>query len=441
MASTHDPVLGRRPEYDALIAEGLASGLSHSKIAGQLNALYQLGVNKDHVRTRIRFAHVTPAQDAPGAEEGPEAASAPTEEEKWAERVLTERQRSADRAVAKEMSAAVKGAARWQDFLDLFQSSLADVRRPEVQPLTIPTGSGTPEQMVVLIGDIHIGKLADPRVVGSEFGYNVPIFEQRLARLKDRMLRLYALNSQTAPITSMRIYFLGDGVDGADMRRGHAHRVDQSVQNSMDQALLLTYSFETLVREMRATLGIPIEIVWEFGNHGRIGDFGVNLPADNYDYVAGQMLGIALRDEVAAGGVQLHADSLKYSISQLGPLRVYTSHNDGIKGGDGFAGLPINGMARGSAKDTGLHQQLFDLYMMAHFHTPQDITTQTSRIIMNGAWDGGDDYSVNGIKAASEPVQWAFGIHPTKGMTWQARINLAAARRQPSPVVRFDEAA
>lgn len=428
MASREPAVLSTKPEYDAFIGEGVARGDSHAQIAEALNATFGLDVNKDQVRGRIRYGFVT--VDAPAEKSA---------EERFNDRVRDERQKAEDRAVSKEMAQAVKGAARWQDFLDIFSSSLGTVRRPDsVTPLTIPTGSGTPEQMVVLISDIHIGKLADPRVIGEEFGYSVPIFEQRLARLKDRILRQYALNSQTAPITSLRLYFLGDGVDGADMRRGHAHRVDQSMQNSMDQVLLLTYSFETMVRELRATLGIPIEIDWNFGNHGRIGDFGVNLPADNYDYIAGQMLGIALRDEIAAGTVKLHADPLLYSITQLGPLRVYTSHNANIKGGDGFSGLPINGMARGAAKDTGLHIQLFDLYVMAHFHTPQDVTTQTSRILMNGAWDGGDDYSVNGIKAASEPVQWAFGVHPTKGMTWQTRINLSPVRRAPSPVVSFE---
>lgn len=418
----------RFPEYDAFIAAGVARGDSHATIAEGLKAAYGLVTNKDGVRSRIRQGKVA----------GAEPVEEKTAAERFEDRVRTERQKAEDRAVSKEMSAAIKGAARWQDFLDTFQSALTYVPQPTViRPLDIPTGSGTPEQMVVLIGDVHVGKLADPGVIGSQFGYDVPIFKERMARLKDRILRLYALNSETAPITSMRLYFLGDGVDGTDMRRGHAHRVDQTVQTATSQVLLLVYEFETMIRELSATLGIPIELVWEFGNHGRVGDFGVNLPADNWDYMAGQMLGIALRDMVADGRVKMHADTLKYSITQLGPLRVYTSHNDGIKGGDGFAGLPINGMARGSAKDTGLHQQLFDLYIMAHFHTPQDITTQTSRIIMNGAWDGGDDYSVNGIKAASEPVQWAFGIHPTKGMTWQARINLNPTRRASSPVVEF----
>jgi hypothetical protein len=48
-------------------------------------------------------------------------------------------------------------------------------------------------------------------------------------------MRLYGLHSKTAPITKLVIYFLGDGVDGVDMRRGHKGRVD--IQTATGQTL------------------------------------------------------------------------------------------------------------------------------------------------------------------------------------------------------------
>lgn len=417
---------GKFPEYDAALADGVRSGTPWAELAESMSARFGVEFTDNALRFRSRRIQIDalPEEDER------------TPEERMVETVRRERDRAADRALAREMQQAVRNRANWEEFLDIVRSELGNAPRTDaIQPLVVPTGAGTPETMVVLVGDVHIGKLVDPNVVGEGFGYGIPIFEQRMAKLEDRIYRLHGLNSQTAPIERIRLYFLGDGVDGTDMRRGHAHRND--IQTATGQCLVLTYAMEAMVRRLTATLGIPVEIVWEFGNHGRVGEFGVNLPADNWDFIAGQMLGIALRDKVADGSVRLHADTLKYSITQLGPLRVHSSHGDGIKGGDGFAGLPINGLARALAKDTGLHLQLFDLYLTAHFHTPQDILTQTGRIIMNGAWDGGDDYSINQLKAASDPVQWAFGIHPTKGMTWQARINLSPARRGPSLVTEL----
>ena len=411
------------PEYDAYIAEGVRVGTSWTQIAAGMSEKFGVRVDGDSVRKRA-------TRPTFGLEQ--EVTEEETPEDRFRAKVDTEKQRSADRSLAREMAAAVKAKARWDEFLDIVSGELASTPRPDLEQLVIPVGSGTPETFTLMLGDIHVGKLVDPGVVGQGFGYGVPIFQERIARLKNRILRLFTLHSQTARFDRIRIYFMGDGVDGVDMRRGHAHRVD--TQTATHQVLILVYAIEAMIRELSAALGIPVEVDWRFGNHGRVGDFGVNLPADNWDFIAGQMLAIALRDMTADGRAKLNVDSLKYSITQLGPYRVYSSHGDGIKGGDGFAGLPINGLARALSKDTGLHLQLFDLYLTAHFHTPQDITTQTGRIIMNGCWDGGDDYSVNGIKAASEPAQIAFGIHPERGMTWQSRIALAPARRGPTAV-------
>lgn len=416
-----------RPEHDAAIRGGVARGLSSLQIAEELTAEFGTEFTKSMVDSRKR------TKVYQQIEEPEEDASV-----RFANAAKRQRDKAMDLAIAREMNTAIKQQARWDEFLDIARESFAEAPRADtVQQLVVPQGSGTPETMTVLIGDIHIGKLADPQIVGSEFGYSLPIFEQRLERLKNRIMRLYGLHSKTAPITKLVIYFLGDGVDGVDMRRGHQARTD--VKAASLQMLILTNSFDAMIRELSAALGIEIVIVWEYGNHGRVGEFGVNLPVDNWDFVAGQVLKISLRDLIDAGKVTLHADTLKYSITQLGPLRVYSSHNDAIKGGDGFSGLPINGMARGAAKDTGLHKQLFDLHLVAHFHTPQDVTFQTGREIMNGAWDGGDDYSVNGIKAASDPIQWAFGVHPENGITWQSRILLTpnAQTRKPTPAIEL----
>jgi hypothetical protein len=408
-------------EYDAwlLASAGTSSG---RELADAFTAMFGVPASKDAINNRLRHLRLT--------REAPEEQS-PLE--RFEKAVDTERRKAEDRAVAREMALAVKSRARWDEFLDIVRDGLVRSELPPLEALVVPQGDGTAETMVVLVGDVHIGKYVDPAVVGQGFGYSIPIFEQRFSRLQDRVLRLFALHSQTAPITTIRVYFLGDGVDGVDMRRGHPHRVD--VPAATRQMLALATAFEGWVRRLAAGLPtVKLEIVWEFGNHGRVGEFGVNLPVDNWDFVAGQVLAVAIRDLLESGQVQLIANEQKYSITNLGPYRVYSSHGDGVKGGDGFAGLPINGLARALAKDTGLHLQLFDLYLTAHFHTPQDITTQAGRIVMNGAWDGGDDYSINQLKAASEPIQWAFGIHPVKGMTWQQRIWLAPYRRLPTPV-------
>lgn len=408
-----------RPEYDEVIATGVLRGNNSNTIRDELNETFGTTFTRDQVSGRITRLGLRSDKVAP------------TPEERFQKAVQTERDKASDRILAREMAVAVKAQARWDEFLDIVRDELAGAPQRDVMPLIVPAGSGTPEIFTQLIGDVHAGKFVDPGVVGGEFGYSSQILVDRMARLLNRMTRLFTLHSNTAPFSSFRLYFLGDGVDGVDMRRGHAHRVD--IQSATGQLLFFVRQFEWLIRQL-SQLGIPIEVVWDFGNHGRVGDFGVNLPADNWDYLAGEMLKLAVRDLEA---VTIDVTTLKYHLTTLGPMNVYSSHGDAIKGGDGFAGIPINGLARGQAKDTGLHQQLFDLYLTAHFHTLQQLRTQTGLIIQNGSWDGGDDYSVNALKVASEPVQLAFGVHPTRGITWKQEIALAPAWRQPTPATEF----
>jgi hypothetical protein len=233
------------------------------------------------------------------------------------------------------------------------------------------------------------------------------------------------LQSRNAPIDSLDIYFTGDGVDGVDMRRGHAHRVD--IQTATGQVLFLVQAFASLTARLRATLGIPIHWEWRYGNHGRVGEFGVNLPSDNWDFMAGKMLEASL---ASVPGATINVPTTKGALTKLGPLTVLSGHGDGgRRGGGGYFGIPLGAIASNYVADVGLHQQLIDLFILGHWHQTMDSPLPLGgRVLMSSAWDGGDDYSVNNIKAASQPEQHAFGVHPERGITWQYRIALAPKR-------------
>jgi hypothetical protein len=330
-----------------------------------------------------------------------------------------------DSEVSREIAAKVTEQARHEEIIRLIETGMARMPAFAVPIAPEPAQDDvTPETMVLLLSDIHIGKLVQPEVVGPEFGYNVSVFEERLARLKDRLLRLKSLHC----VDRLVIYFLGDGVDGVDMRRGHAHRVD--VQTATQQTIMLATAMARLFADL-ATVFPTVHVQWHFGNHGRIGDFGVNLPSDNHDWMAGTFVQTILD---SAPNITIAVPTQKYSLTQLGPLTVYAAHGDGIKGGGGFAGLPAYGIARSVAKEIGLHKQVIDLAVIGHFHTANDLTFGATRVLMNGDWSGGDDYSVNALGLASEPEQWVFGCHKRRGITWQYRVQLAATPRRATKV-------
>lgn len=411
---------GSFPEYDEALLSGEARGLTARQIAEELLATFGIQATPNQVSGRLGRIRAG----------GTSASITISPEERFELKVQAERQKAADRQLAREMASAVKAQARWDDFIDIVKGELAVMPPFEVpEPINV-IPSATPETMVVHISDPHVGKLVDPAVVGEAFGYGSPVFEARLERLKNRIVRLFLLQSENAPINRLVIFFTGDGVDGVDMRRGHAHRVD--IQTATGQVLVLVQAMTELTAALRRTLGVPVHWEWRYGNHGRVGEFGVNLPHDNWDYMAGKMLEVTL-DQIP--GASIHVPTTKGALTRLGPLTVLSAHGDGgRKGGGGYFGIPLGAVTANYVAEVGLHQQLIDLFILGHWHQTMDSPLPLGgRVFMSSAWDGGDDFSVNQIKAASNPEQWAFGVHPERGVTWQYRIALAP-RRRPTEV-------
>jgi len=322
-------------------------------------------------------------------------------------------------AESRDLVTAVKDAAKWQDFLDVVKGEL--LIPPSERPLVIPpSGAGTPETMCVLVSDIHIGKLVREADTGDGFGYNIDSFKVRGEELLASILRLRDIHSAHNPIPRLALFFLGDGVDGVDMRRGHGLRVD--VQTATQQTIQLAQFFTWLVGVLEPYFADGIDLRWLSGNHGRVGDFGVALPSDNWDFLAGVMV----QQNVQSENVRVDVPTQKFAIYQVGPLSVYAAHGDMIRGG---GGSPV--VKRHAANLQNLLRRQIDVFALAHFHTSEMFTAGGAKILMNGAWDGGDSFSVNQLVAASDPVQWALSIHPRRGLTWAYEMQLGP-RRQPA---------
>jgi hypothetical protein len=392
------------PHWDEALRKAVAATpwqLGWDAVAAELGKELNYTFTDDQVRNRARRI----------------GAARPVPEDRARLAIDLERSRSITRSETRELTKAVQQQAQWEEFLDLARSEMAIATLEAPMSIAPVIGSGSPETMVVLISDIHIGKLVDPDVVGGGFGYNKDLFATRLEALAEAIVRLRDIHSARGPINELDLFFLGDGVDGVDMRRGHGARVD--IATATQQTVLLARALSGLIAGLEQFFP-KIKVGWEYGNHGRVGDFGVNLPADNWDYVAGVMVAEALRDH---DNVSVNVHTQKYGIYQIGPLTAYAAHGDMIRGG---GGSPV--IQRHIANQQNLHRQVFDLVLLGHFHTSQYLTVGGAKVFLNGAWDGGDDFSVNQLVSASDPAQWAFGVHPTRGLTWQYEVQLAPRR-------------
>jgi hypothetical protein len=380
---------------------------------------------------RLRRVRPLPVQiDLGEVEEVAQAAARDAAGAELRRRIDERRDELIEREVAKEVSSAISAQARHEEIVDLIRGGIARMPVPDVTPHPIPEGSGTPEMMVAVVSDTHAGKLVREDFVGEGFAYNRYLFHERVDRWEESLLSLQSKHENAYPVRKLVLPFLGDIADGVDMRRGHGLRVD--VNSAVKQALMASAAFGAAITRLSSHFD-AIEVDWLSGNHGRVGEYGVAVSTDNWDHVAGLMLQSALAD---LPNVRVRVPETYHDVVQIGPLKAYLAHgNWGVPGGGGFAGIPFYGVTMAAAKDTGLHQHIFDLYAIGHFHQAVMIPYGPTTILVNGAWDGGDDFSVNSLKKASSPIQWAFGVHPERGMTWHYPILVSGAKRQPTPIV------
>jgi hypothetical protein len=347
-----------------------------------------------------------------------------------AENVAATKQKLILDAERRELKAMREDEARFQLFMDTVRAEMARMPAYDAPVLEHVVSRHGEEAAVLVISDVHVGKWVMSEEVGDSFGYSVPEFKRRLGKLREALAEIIAIHRRSIPIKRLYVLMLGDLVDGSDMRPGQKLRVDQTVG-----AQTLTFSREFV--PFLAGLGQmfdEVRVIVVGGNHGRVGKPGENMPWDNFDVMAGHFLETALQ---FAPNIKVHVSHRPYEIARINGLEIYMAHGESVRGGSGLASVPTYGIAKAAARDVGLHQRLFDAYIIGHFHTAQDLDINGIPVLINGCWDGGDSYSVNQLHVASVPAQWLFGIGK-RGVTWRYRLHVSESRREPSPIFDFD---
>ena len=201
-----------------------------------------------------------------------------------------------------------------------------------------------------------------------------------------------------------------------------------------------------------------VELWCIYGNHGRAAKIGTENDHVNWDYV---IYKIMERQFSRMPNIKFHIPKSKIEIAEIFNSKFLLMHGDGIKS---WAGIPWYGLHRAESrlrnlvdltKDKGKlldeikrqypealkddakdidvmkilniayqYCQTFDYMMLGHFHQPGEIETHGGKIIMNGCFAGGDNYSIKQLLTSSTPAQLFFGVHPKRKITWRYNIEL-----------------
>jgi len=292
------------------------------------------------------------------------------------------------------------------------ESVVPQVPKAEIPrwPEPPPVSEGRPQSAILLLSDIHYGEEIRAGEIGGINAYNRLIFQER----KDayvRGVRSIIRHHQSAhPVRELRIFDLGDGVDGDMIFRSQRLHQDldlmQQVFGLVEEKAEIILSFLDLVDT------VTVECVP--GNHGRVGPKGDNKSYVNWDYVVARTLAYKLAQ--FSDRVKVVAPESFFHITEVEGHTWLLWHGDDVKA---WQGIPWYGIQRAIGNWVQIFNatgQRFEYAAIGHFHTDAKVDITAGEVFVNGSWVGTNEYALR-LRALGQPKQTLMFCHPRYGVT------------------------
>lgn len=263
-------------------------------------------------------------------------------------------------------------------------------------------GAGSPEVAMWIMGDWQIGK----RTVD----YNSQVARDRALRFAEKAVKITGMQRAARPIDHCVVTFGGDMVEGACFQfPTQPFEIDSTI---FDQYIATSRLLADVVRIALATYP-TVEVVAEWGNHGRIGSKRDVLPrSDNVDRMC-----FALAREILGGQDRLVWEDGEEDIQriEIGNYRALLMHGDEI-GRGGFAS-PMTIVRHADRWASGAYPWTFTDVLIHHYHQHQEWGMANGRghVYMTGSIESSNRYARDTMAASAEPSQRLHFVDPERG--------------------------
>lgn len=302
-----------------------------------------------------------------------------------------------------------------------FRRCLCDLPlRIEVPPRSVmPATTGEPLTAVLVVSDLHVGQVVDPREVDHQGKYDPVVLISRLHHLELESKRILASH----PVDKLLLLLAGDMLHG---RLGHSLEDDLTLPIAL-QADLALHTLFPFIMALAGTVP-AMEIYGVAGNHGRWPGTR-KMPTDR----RWSNLDTILYGSLAA--LIAHSDAKHVSFDDrissrrtidVGTRRIQLMHGDEIRGGT----FCVAGMSREVSNSTLRHVQRgaspIDYYVIGDKHFTASIPFGNGAFVVNGSFVGLDGFGMNFLPAP--PSQTLFFLHPELGKIETHEIRLDHAK-------------
>jgi len=247
--------------------------------------------------------------------------------------------------------------------------------------------------------------------------YDSAVCERRVKQYVSKAQQITEIMRADHPVRHGIVLLTGDMLEGACIFPGQEWEVDAT----LFEQVFATVALEEYVIKQALETYETVDVVCEWGNHGRIGKKSDNYkPSDNVDRIIYQIVKDRLRHEKRIKNFQVSDDW--YQHFSVGNYNAIAVHGDEIKS---FGGqTPAYGIVRkANAWASGVTEPFRDMYI-GHYH--QNMTLNMANggsVYMAGSTESDNEYAREFVAGTSLPSQRLHFIDPEVGfVTYESRI-------------------
>ena len=305
-------------------------------------------------------------------------------------------------ALARSQAAAAKAKVKTDELVEAVYRAAKDAALASKPPGYVKarrdTRKGKPEVAVIHATDWQLGK--------KTVSYDVATCAKRIEQFAEKVLYITDIQRKARPVREAVLLLGGDMVEGVDIFPGQGWEIEAHLYEQLFETARI---IERLVRTLSADFE-QVRVVCEFGNHGRVGKYGVNPRGDNFDRMAYR---IAADRTATLPNVSWQMSDDGHQHFTIGNYRGLLVHGDEIRS---FGNTPIFAIIKRFTSWSSGVLAPFSEAFMGHYHTPLSLTLpNASRVFVTGSPESGSTYATETIGAAGRPSQRLHFVSPDRG--------------------------
>lgn len=291
---------------------------------------------------------------------------------------------------------------------------------PWLAGVTKPSAPGVP---TLFLSDFHWGEVVHPGQINGVNKFNVTIARRRLKDTVDAAVTLLRIISPGLDYPGIVVPLGGDMISG----NIHEELTASNEMNTMPTVLDLFDNLGSAIRHLADTFGY-VFLPCVTGNHGRDTRkiWSKDRHHTSFDWLLYQFLARHFADDKR---ITFYIPDGSDAAFRIYDTRYNLTHGDQFRGGDGMIG-PLGPITRGDHKKRSRNSQIdmdYDVLIMGHWHQ----YIHLSKLIVNGALKGYDEYAYTGNFPFERPQQALWVTHPIHGPTF--RMPVYCERREKAP--------